>query len=240
MIAERNDNKAGPSIGTGFYTIPEAARILRLPPRRLRRWATGYRSTSRGVSYAGQPVIARGLSGEKNTTLSFLDVIELLFVDLFRRQNVSMPTIRAAAENARSLFHTDHPFAVRRFDTDGKRIFATLSADDVTEVSSKVLYEDLAAGQFVLEYAARPYFKNIEYDHDEALRYWPMGREAGVVVDARRALGRPILSGSGTPTHPLYQMAVAGESVTNIARWYELEDAAVRAAIEYESLANVA
>jgi uncharacterized protein (DUF433 family) len=49
---------------------------------------------------------------------------------------------------------------------------------------------------------------------------------------------RPIDSASGVPTSALYGLYRAGESVEDVACWYEVTPEAVRAAIEYEQSLN--
>lgn len=59
----------------------------------------------------------------EQSVLTFLELVELLFIRMFRDHGVSWSTIRRASERAAEQFGTPCPFAVRRFDTDGNRIF---------------------------------------------------------------------------------------------------------------------
>lgn len=60
---------------------------------------------------------------EGQLALSFLDLIEVRFVDAFRSKGVPWKTIRSAAQNAMDFFGHDHPFSNERFRTDGQKIF---------------------------------------------------------------------------------------------------------------------
>ncbi len=51
--------------------------------------------------------------------LGFLDLIEIRFVDAFRRVGVSWATLRRANERAQEMFGGSHPFCTNRFVTDG-------------------------------------------------------------------------------------------------------------------------
>ena len=95
--------------------------------------------------------------------------------------------------------------------------------------------QELATTQFVIEQAARPYFRKLDYDVEGVIRYWPMGREAGIVLDPNRSFGKPIDCKSGVPTLALYEMVRAGESKESVANWYEVPLHAVEVAIEYET-----
>ena len=88
-------------LGIGLYTMSEAARLLRIDPRTLGRWAAGYAQASQMGRRTADPVIQRdlkSLSGE--SLLTFTDLLELHMVALFRSENVSLQTIRAAADKA--------------------------------------------------------------------------------------------------------------------------------------------
>ena len=100
-------------LNKGLYEFPRASRILGVSSRKLRRWV----SPNAGIFQSRYRDV---------DAVSFLDLMELLFVKMFRDEDVSLHTIRKAAEKASTKFRTDYPFAVKKFDTDGKTIFATL------------------------------------------------------------------------------------------------------------------
>lgn len=93
---------------------------------------------------------------------------------------------------------------------------------------------DINKGQLVLESIAREFFVKLDYGGLEPLRYWPKGRHNPIVIDPHRAFGKPIEDKSGVPTAILYQMFQNGTPPTDIARWYNMDEAAVNAAISYE------
>ncbi len=182
-------------LGVGLYSIPEAARIIGVDSSTLRRWVNEYYYMSRGQRYKHQPVIRRRFS--VRPVLSFLELVELLFVRLFRQEGVPMETIRRASERASQLFETDYPFAVKRFDTDGARIFATLSEDKAVEDQ----IQDLAKGQFAFEAVVKPFFRKLEYqDSLTALTIWPRDKQGRIVIDPERNFGKPVDAETGVPT----------------------------------------
>ena len=224
-------------LGKGAYTIAEAARILQSDPQKIRRWVLGNTFTSHGRRRFSEPLIqtAEGNQGEE-PFLTFQNLIELLFISLFRKEGVTIPTIRAAASAATRQFNTNHPFAVKKFETDGTRIFATLKEASVEDVPRAQLVADLSASQMVIEQVARRFFRNLEYrDQHDVLRYWPLGKDKSVVLDPSRSFGKPIDKNSGVPTYVLYAMARKGASPKEVSLWYRVEEEAVRDAIDYES-----
>lgn len=223
-------------LGKGLYSLPEAAWLMGIPTAKLRRWADGYTFQHRGEDRFSKPVFQRDLvNGKNRPTLTFADLIELKLVSMFREKGVSMLTIRAAAQAAVKRFDTNHPFAIRRFDTDGKRIFATLENTKVKGISQERLVEEIALSQTVMEDIAQPFFLKLEYENDEVSLFRPLGKGSRVVLDPHRAFGKPIDEKSGVPTFVLYQMFQGGESAERIAWWYEVDIEAVSAAVAYEN-----
>jgi len=230
-------------LGVGLYSIPEAARLIGVRSDKLRRWAEGYTFPGRRTEGHSEPVIVAQLKSPGDlSVLTFNDLIELHFVSMFRAQGVSMPVIRAAADNARKLFQTTHPFAVERFDTDGKRIFATLTeaARRPSGIPQGRWMSELDKGQIVFERMVRPFLKKLDWDRREARRYWPLGKDRRVVLDPSRAFGHPIDAETGVPTFALYQAFQGQQDEEAVADWYRIDVAAVRDAIEYEQSLLVA
>lgn len=225
-------------LGTGLYSLPEAARYLRVPVSTLRRWAKGYAFTSGGEERTSEPVL-RSLSLEVDgeQVLTFADLIELQFIHLFRKHNVSLPVIRAAAARAAKLFQTDHPFNIRRLQTDGRRIFAEMDPEEVEAegLSHDRIVQELHAGQIAMGPFAQMFYRHLDYDHDVASSWWPMGREKRAVLDPQRNFGKPTDSATSVPLYPLYRMVRAGDSIEAVARWYGVDIEAVETALEFES-----
>lgn len=223
-------------IGVGLYSYPEAARIIGVPASTLRQWAKGYYAP-RDVTRPRKPVIDRQFGDEPFIT--FLELVELLLVKLFRQEGVSMQTIRRASARAKQLFDTPYPFATRRFDTDGTRLFATLERED----DSTPTIADMGKGQFAFEQVVRPFFRKLDFGDDGlALAFWPHGRDKRIVIDPKRSFGKPIDAETGVPTTVLADAVYArdGQSVDDVARWYDVPVTAVRAALDYEQSPSVA
>lgn len=221
-------------LGVGLYSFPEAGRIINAKPSVLRRWAREYVYFDKDAVRRHAPVISRYF-GRNSDTLTFLELVELLFISAFRSEGVSMQAIRKAAERAAIQFHTEYPFAVQRFDTDGKHIFATLRE----ESSDLELIEELGKGQLAFDRVVKPLFRKIDYrDGADALRYWPLGHEGRIVLDPHRAFGKPIDSATSLSTEVLYEsvQAEGGQDPAAVADWFEVPIEAVTAAIRYESL----
>lgn len=219
------NKRATKLIGQGFYDYAQAASLVGVDTRTLKRWIGEYEG-SEPVFDGASPVA---------DTVTFIELMELMFIGMFREQGVPLQTIRAAADAASKKFQTAHPFCVKQFDTDGKTIFATL----IKKEADKQIVEDLAKGQLVFENIIRPFFRKIEYcrsDMDAALRYWPLELSGRVVLDPNRKLGQPIDFETGVPTRVLVDAvnSTTNNDLSEVARWFEVPVDAVEAAVKFE------
>ncbi|MBW3539242.1 MAG: MerR family transcriptional regulator [Planctomycetes bacterium] len=208
-------------LGCGMYSLGEAARLLRTHPNTL-RWWTGDRKQATAV-------IRREFPGEK--VLTFSELMELHFIKMFRDEGVTLQTIRRAALEASKRFRTQHPFAVKRFDTDGKQIFATL----IGRESEQEIVEELRHGQLVFATIVRPFFRKLDYGDADVERFWPMEKTGRIVLDPMRRLGEPIDSESGVAVGTIIDalQAGGGQDPATVAEWLGIPLEAVRAALAY-------
>ena len=217
-------------IGTGIYSVPEAARLTGVSAARIRRWLRGYCFESSGTKHASPPVwVAQLPEIDGKLALGFLDLVEVRFVNAFLNHGVSWRVLRLAAKKARELVHSAHPFSTRRFKTDGFTIFAELQ-----DTSGATALVELTKSQHYFERIIAPYLKGLEFDGDEPARWWPMGIRRQVVIDPKRSFGQPIVARRGIPTAILAKAAKINGSVQEVARWYETDIKSVRDAVLFE------
>lgn len=219
-------------VGIGLYTVPEAARLAKVPQQAIRRWQFGYSYRRGGEEHALAPVW-KGQVPKINSALGlgFLDLMEVRFVRAFRSHGVSLHTIRLAADRAREVFRQHHPFARKKFMTDGRRIFA-----EVVEQTGETRLLDMVRTQYAFDRVIRPsLYHSVEFSHDdEALRWYPMWPRRQVVVDPQHSFGRPVTVEGRVPTDTLAAAVKAEASVARVARLFDLPTSAVRAAMAFE------
>jgi uncharacterized protein (DUF433 family) len=167
---------------------------------------------------------------EHSLALGFLDLIEIRFVDAFRKAGVSWAMIRKTHEKGVETFKTDHPFCTQGFCTDGREIFVELHR----ETGERSLME-IVSSQHVFVQIISPFLKELEFDASHNLISWkPATTRRLVVLDPTRNFGRPIVSRHGVPTEILNRAAKACNSVEEVARWYELPNDEIEDAMEFE------
>jgi uncharacterized protein (DUF433 family) len=217
-----------PLVGLGLYTPREASRLLGVRVASVNHWI-GERKGTFAV------IVARRLQREH--LLTFSELMELHLVKMFRAQGVSLQTIRCTAVVAAKRYKTDYPFAVKRFDTDGKTIFATL----LDKEKNRTIIEDVRRGQLVFEQIIQPFFRKLDFDQgDMAERYWPCDRHGRIVLDRSRRFGQPIDFETGVPTGTIRDALVAGggQEPDVVAKWLNIPLEAVQAASAFEQSLN--
>lgn len=217
-------------LGKGIYTVPDASRLSRVSPRRIRYWLKGLPSEE--VSETTDRHLWQGELGaiDDKIALGFLDLQEVRFIDAFLQAGVTWHLLRTTHGIARIRYGTEHPFCTRRFVTDGSLIIEEIASDP-----GENAYEEVIQGQRVFPKVIKPFLRELEFaKNDQLVRWWPLGTKRAVVLDPNRQFGQPITARAGVSTDILQAAAKAGQTVEEIADWYEVDVPSVRDAIEFE------
>jgi len=212
-------------IGVGLYTIPEVARLARIPLQSVRRWALGY--TWRG-QHSG-PVIRPQLDPvDGAVVLTFRDMLELRFLHAFRAAGVSWPLLHLAAQRAREIIGHAHPFSTGRFRSAGNSILT-----EVAHQAGEPALLHIVERQLAFKRILAPYLRGVEFKAGEPIRWFPTDQRI-IVVDPARSFGQPVLFKEGVPTRILARALQAEGSMAAVARWYEVSVPGVKAAVRFE------
>ncbi len=211
-----------PGLGTGIYTIGEAASLLHVPARTLRSWVDGYKRAGDEPARSYPPILAR--DGAQPGLLTFGDLIEMHLVREFRKAGVTLKEIRDAAKRLREAWGTPYPFAQRRIQTDGVQLL----------LESGEHYVRVANCQQVFAFV-QAFFKDLDVDESGMVNMWhPMGHDRLIVLDPHRSYGAPIDIRSGIRSEVLYKVYLADRDIDAVADWYEVSPEAVGDAVEFE------
>ncbi|EPN46921.1 hypothetical protein A244_22321 [Pseudomonas syringae pv. actinidiae ICMP 18807] len=164
--------------------------------------------------------------------LGFHELLEIRFVHAFRQHGVSLQAIRSASLQAREMFGQRYPFTCRRFQTDGRDIFATV----LDETGDEALL-DLVKRQYAFKQVITPsLYEGIDYAGEESAKRWyPVKRSKAVVLDPARNFGKSVLTITGIDTAAIYHSYLAeGQSAKRVAQLYDIPPAAVEAAVNFE------
>lgn len=217
-------------IGIGYYSVPEASRLLSIPSINIRRWLGGY-SFRRGleIHHMGPLWEPQLPKVDGHMELGFRDLIELRFVQAFIEAGLNLFTIRNCLNYARELVDDPHPFSTRRFQTDGRTIFL-----DSAERAEDAGLLDLKKRQYVIKRVIERSFKDLDIDNNAVARWRPFKGKSSIVIDPERSFGQPVAAKYGVPTIALSQSVIAEGSVSAVSRLYEVSAAVVRDAVAYE------
>lgn len=160
----------------------------------------------------------------------FLALVEARFVARFRKHGLSLQTIRKVARKLRDEYGLDHPFAERRFRTDGKRV---MQEEAVADGERRLM--DIMTDEFVFPSVIEPsLFDTVVYVDDIAARLKPFAEFPNVIIDPRLALGRPVVEPGYVPTETLAAAFLAEGDVDAVADWYGTDRESVTQAVAFE------
>ncbi|MFZ4967293.1 MULTISPECIES: DUF433 domain-containing protein [Pseudomonas] len=215
-------------LGVGLYTPVEASIYTGIPAKDIRRWMFGY--SANGIQHPGLWRSELVEAAEK--TLGFHDLLEIRFVYAFRQHGVSLQAIRSASRQAKEMFNQAYPFTCRRFQTDGRSIFATV----LNETGDESLL-DLVKKQYAFQQVIKPsLYEGIDYAQEgSAQRWYPIKRSKAIVLDPERNFGKPVVTAAGVDTASIFMAFQAeGQDAKRVAMLYEIPTAAVEAAVSFE------
>lgn len=216
----------------GFYTVSDAARLLGIENKhRIYVWIQGHANKS-------APVIHRDfMPVDSVQELSFWDLMEVRFIEHFRKQKISLQLLRKIAAKARDDFKNEHPFALSKviFMTDRKRIFTS-----VIEESGEQRIKDALGEQYEMyDIIEGILAKGLTFDPKTHLvgSWKPFPTEfPGVIIDPRFAYGHPVVGQRHVPTSALLRTWKAeGGDMPRVAEWFGLSRDDVEQAIQFES-----
>lgn len=218
------------TIGIGFYSAGDAARLLNIPVRNIRRWLGGYDYVQYGNTFHVEPLWQTQLPRhDEHIELGFRDLIELRFVNEFLKAGLGLKTVRHCLGYARQCVDDDRPFSTRLFQTDGKTIFleSANSAGDENLL-------DLRKKQYTIKLVIERTFKDLDIDNDAVSRWRPYKGKPSIVIDPELVFGQPTTARYNVPTIALAQAVKAEGSEKEVSKLFEIPVSIVRDAVAFE------
>jgi uncharacterized protein (DUF433 family) len=218
------------ALGLGIYTAPEAAWLIGMSPKTLRRWLLGYEYDHHGpLTHQGPLWQPQHALDDGEVLLGFRDLVEARIVNALRAKGIGLQTIRICLERAREIIGDDHPLSTKMFRTDGRRIFL-----EITDKTNEPQLVDLKRRQGVFKRVVEPSLSGLEFGEDVAERWWLLPTKRTIVADPEFAFGQPSLAGHSTTTARIAQAVRAEGSVRRVAKLFEVKETAVRDALAFE------
>lgn len=206
------------------YTFPEVDRLLGLRSGTSRRWIDGYRRN--GKHYP--PVVREKSTGSEVVTWG--EFVETRLLSEYRNTGVPMLRMRPAVEILHREFGP-YPLARSKPFTDSRDLI--LKVQDESALDRRMRFVVVRTGQIVLSAEMTRYLAHVSFDDGDApTAVHPLGNESSVTIDPLVRGGAPMVH--GVPTEVLASLHGGGDSIADLARWYDLSETDVEAAIAYE------
>lgn len=220
------------TLTTPAYSVSEVAHLVRIHPRRARRWLMGYKFQDQSGERWSPPLRSDG-----SKDASFLDLMELLYANAFMDSGFSLQAARKALEEARRVTGMQHPFATRAIYLAPNDIFLPVNREGDAELRSLLNKGQTGIRPVIIDISRR-----LEFGEDGYVTKWfPQGRDAHVVVDPRNLGGRPRIEGTRLSTRDIVALWRAADcQVEVVAADYRLNADTVRAAIDFENATALA
>lgn len=227
-------------LARGFYTVRDAARLIEVgSAQRIRGWLNGYPRRKAG------PLLVRDYAplGDAQE-LSFLDLMEVRFVEHFRDIGVKPQTLRQCLETARTRFNEDKPLlkqGVLFIPTDDRRkvVVEEVMKPAAKENRDKKLWNLVDRNYEFNDFIEGCLARGLTFDPEtELTATWaPRVREfPEIIIDPAIAYGQPIVP-RRVPTATLFDAWKAeGQEITAVADWYNVPADQVQMAVEFERL----
>ena len=217
---------------TPAYPASEVTRILNLPSATVKAWAFGY--TYNAGQKRFQPVITP--ADQKKRLLSFANLCELHILSVIRRHHkVSLFKVRDSVEYLRrELGSAEHPLLDHSLQTNNIDLFVN-HASQLLNISRD--------GQVAMRGDFEQALARIERDNKGSpIRLFPYSRTShsaidqpkDIVIDPRISFGRPILTSAAIPTEVIADRFLAGDSPTEMAKDYRVDEKEIEEAIRFE------
>lgn len=206
---------------TGAYSYSAAARLLNVSAEKVRKWSKGY---TRKVRYSEErrayaPVLQ---TDHESGYVSFLELVELIYCREFRKLDVTLPTIRRAAENlAREV--GPYPFASRELLVGGRRLVETLGDDLVLDAASQQIM--LRVGEFL-----RP---QVSFGDDARVGRLFAADATAIYLDPRVRFGEPVLASRPVPVQTVAKLFAVERDEERVAEYFRIAPLQVRQAVAF-------
>lgn len=214
------------------YTLPTAARHVRVPVATLRSWVCGRAYPVGSETKRSLPLIR--VRRERPLFLTFTNLVEAhVLASMRRKYDLPMHKVRKAIKYVEDDMGVAHPLSTEKFKTDGVDLFVERYG---------ALINASKDGQHEIKLAIEAGLTRITYEMGQARQLYPLVRSDGeqpmlIVIDPRIAFGRPVLAGSSVPVDEVAERFQAGESAAELARDFRVEERMVEEAIRASRVA---
>ncbi|WP_152361035.1 DUF433 domain-containing protein [Microlunatus speluncae] len=211
-----------------LYSYPEVDRLAGLSAGTAHRWLEGYRL--RGQSYP--PVLRPDATG--STAVTWGELVEVWLLAEFRHA-VPVRWLRSAVVRLRAEFGPGplaraHPL----LEVDGRELVRIIEDQDGPDRPAELIV--VRSGQHALPDGAHRFRTAVVRENGIVVRLRPDPSTPAVLIDPRRAFGRPAIRDA--PTAALAEEVRSGAGPAELAERYDLTIDEVEQAVRYEATSD--
>ena len=166
-----------------------------------------------------------GLKG-KDVALTFLDLVSLRLIAVFRAHGVTSQEIRNAQHELQKARGWSHPFAMEPIWISGLHIYILEN-----NIPIAITKNWQVAFDFVHLFVGPMH--NLVFGEDKHPKTWEP--EEDILLDPRISFGEPCLKGTRIATQVLWALSAAGDPPERLALAYQVPVKQVEAAIAWEN-----
>lgn len=205
-----------------MYSFSEVAHLAHVSVGTVRNWLLGYTAKQGDV----EPLF-KGYD-EEEKACSFLQLVEIVVAAKFRKaEHVSLQTVRNAYDNAQQMYNLDYPFAHMDLKGIGGHIVRIIH---VPGISLQAINQP---EQFTLPDLVQETIKQLDYERELAIRWYPIGKDIPIVVDPQISAGLPVVKGRGITVEAIYKRFKANQEIAYIEKDYKLKPGIVEKVIRF-------
>ena len=208
----------------GLYTYSDLTKLLGISRARIKGLVEGYKYKQ---GRKGKPVVQkRSFIFDDKEFFSFVDLIELKFIQHFLNQGIKRKTIIDAYNKAKIELKKEHPFATKFIANVSQNIF--MDNDDilVNSKDNQVWCRELSKPEL---------FEGIDFKDDLPTRWMPYKDLPEVILDPAYNYGMPVLKKYNLKTLTVFDAYVAEqEDINKVSKWFGIEPEIAMQAVKYE------
>lgn len=221
-------------LGKGIYTAKQASVLTGIPNDRISDWLRSHLEVHPSVPKTHPAyqvplwemlVPAQAL---KDMVITFHDIIQLKIIFTLRKEGIPLQRIRKAIAKSNDEHGNLYPFIRRQFQLEYKKLYIQLKDKPNADVVMNVDDGQLNLSEFIPKDRRRmervwTALESLEFDNSGSpYRWWPHGKESGILIDQRVEFGQPIIVRTGIPVEAVVQRLRNGESEKGIQEQFKI------------------
>ena len=212
---------------SGVYPVVDAVALIQATSPKLHLPSEGVttRHLFRWVRDGLTGQYLTGLRGEE-VALTFLDLVSLRMIAVFRAHGVTSLEIRKAHHELQDARGWSHPFAMEPLWISGLHIYIRENSIPIA------ITKNWQSALDFVEFFVGPMHNMAFGENDFPTKWEP---QEGIVLDPKISFGEPCLKGTRIATQVLWSLVEAGDPPGRVALAYQLPTEQVEAAIAWEN-----